>query len=293
MATWRQLPALRTLHVFEAAARHLNYTKAADELHLTHGAVSHQMRALEENLGVPLFERTGRQTRLTEAGRQLAEGVRAASDALALVVDRVRERKAGDSLTLSVLPSFAAAWLVGRLGAFLERYPQIQLNLKTTPLLANFRSDGVDAAIRYGVGPWPDTLCEKLRDDELFPVLSPHFRGGRLPRAPADLLSLPLLHVGAHPWADWFEAAGLEAPPPRGPYFDDSELSLQAAMRGQGIALGRASLASSRLRDGTLVAPFDLRIPSPLAYFLVYPPASAKKPAFRAFREWVLAEIER
>jgi LysR family glycine cleavage system transcriptional activator len=293
MSTWRHLPALRTLHVFEVAARHLNYTRAAAELHLTHGAVSHQIHTLEEALGLRLFERIGRQTKLTEAGRQLAEGVRAAVDQLAVVIARVREQQSGDHLTISVLPSFAAAWLVGRLGAFLEQHPSVQLNLRSSTALADFRTDGVDAAIRYGQGPWPDTVAEKLRDDELFPVMSPRFRRGKLPTTPAELAKVPLLHVGAHSWEAWFEAAGVPPPARRGHYFDDSELALQAAMRGQGAVMGRASLVSSRLRDGTLVAPFALRVPSPFAYFLVYPPRTAGKPSFRLFREWLLAEIER
>ncbi len=293
MSNWQAIPPLRTLRVFEVAARHLNYTKAGAELHLTHGAVSHQIHALEDSLGTRLFERVGRGMRLTEAGHQLAQGVRETVDALAEVIGRMRERESGDGLTLSVLPSFAAAWLVGRLGSFLDANPAIQLNLRSTTVLANFRNDGVDAAIRYGKGPWPDAVNEKLRDDELFPVMSPNFRHGRLPRTLAELAKAPLLHVGAHPWAPWFAAAGHPVAEPRGSYFDDSELALQAAMRGQGIVLGRASLVSTRLRDGSLVAPFELRIPSPYAYYLVYPESSNAKPAFRRFREWLLAEIAR
>jgi LysR family glycine cleavage system transcriptional activator len=181
MATSKHLPSLRALRVFEAAARHLNYTRAAAELNLTHGAISHQMRGLEAAMGLRLFERTGRQTRLTEAGSELARGVREAMDTLAALIERVRERESGDALTVSVLPSFAAAWLVGRLGPFLEANPEVQLNLRSTTGLANFRNDGVDAAIRFGMGPWPDTVAEKLRDDEVFPVVSPRFRRGRLP----------------------------------------------------------------------------------------------------------------
>jgi LysR family glycine cleavage system transcriptional activator len=293
MSTWQDLPALRTLRVFEVAARHLNYTRAGAELHLTHGAVSHQIHALEESLGTRLFERVGRGMRLTEAGHQLALGVRETVDALAAVIGRVRERESGDGLTISVLPSFASAWLVGRLGSFLDQNPAIQLNLRSTTVLANFRNDRIDAAIRYGKGPWPDTITEKLRDDELFPVMSPGFRRGRLPRTPAELAKAPLLHVGAHPWSQWFAAAGAPAPEQRGSYFDDSELALQSAMQGHGVVLGRASLVSARLREGSLVAPFALRIPSPFAYFLVYPASSAAKPAFQRFREWLLAEIAR
>ena len=152
MNPWHRLPPLRSFRVLEAAARHQNYTRAADELHLTHSAVSHQIHALEASLGVRLFERSGRQMRATESGRQLAHDVRATLDALAAAVERVRGGDAANSLTVSVLPSFAAAWLVTRLGGFLEAHPQIELRLESTTALADFRNDGVDVAIRYGSG---------------------------------------------------------------------------------------------------------------------------------------------
>jgi LysR family glycine cleavage system transcriptional activator len=292
MSPWPHLPALRTLRAFEAAARHLNYTHAAAELHQTHGAISHQMRALEADLGVPLFERTGKQTRLTDAGQQLALGVRAALDALAAVVGRVREGDNGRKLTVSVLPSFAAAWLIKRLGEFMERHPQIELNLRSTTALADFRSDGVDVAIRYSRGPWPDLVNERLMGDELFPVLSPDFRQGPWPQTPADLLKLPLLRVRGHPWAPWFRAVGIEAAEPTtGASFDDSELVLQAVMQGQGVALARSSLAGSRVKAGTLIAPFATRVVSPSSYFLVYPQATAQKVGFKLFRAWLLEEL--
>lgn len=292
MSPWPHLPALRTLRAFEAAARHLNYTRAAEELHQTHGAISHQMRALEADLGVRLFERNGRQTRLTDQGQQLALGVRIALDALAAVVSRVRERDTGNALTVSVLPSFAAAWLIKRIGSFVENHPRIELNLRSTTALADFRGDGVDVAIRYGRGPWPEAINERLMGDDLFPVMSPDFRGGQLPQTPADLLELPLLRIRGHPWRPWFLAAGIDAAEPTGgPTYDDSELALQAVMQGLGVVLGRSSLASSRLQSGTLVAPFPQRIQSPSSYFLVYPETSLQKSAFRAFREWLLQEI--
>jgi LysR family glycine cleavage system transcriptional activator len=298
MRAWQHLPSLRTLRIFESAARHLNWTRAAAELHLTHGAVSLQIRALEEELGLKLFEREGKRTWLTDAGQQLAAGVRDAMDQLAAVVTRVRERSAGHVLTLSVLPSFAAAWLVGRLGGFMARHPEIELNLQSTSALADFRNDGVDVAIRWGNGPWPGLRCDKLLDDELFPVMSPKLLD-RVPvdlAEPAQLLDLPLVRikqsVRLNDWVRWFAAAGVQTSEPRrGPVFDDTELALRAAAQGAGVVLARSSLVAQRLASGELVAPFTVRVPAFHAYFLVCPETHAEKASVQRFRAWLFEEI--
>ncbi len=292
MNPWHRLPPLRSFRVLEAAARHQNYTRAADELHLTHSAVSHQIHALEETLGVRLFERSGRQMRATESGRQLAQDVRATLDALAGAVERVRGADSANSITVSVLPSFAAAWLVARLGGFLERHPQVELRLESTTALADFRNDGVDVAIRYGNGNYEDLESVKLFDDEVFPTMSPKLRRSARIRVPADLARVPLLRIRNQPWAPWFTAAGMnQAEPRRGPVFNDSELALQAAIQGQGAVLARGSLAAAKLRAGVLVAPFKQRIASPQTCYLVYPPQHARKPSVQLFRDWLLEEL--
>jgi len=292
MNPWHRLPPLRSFRVLEAAARHQNYTRAADELHLTHSAVSHQIHALEETLGVRLFERAGRQMRATESGRQLAQDVRATLDALAAAVERVRGADSANSITVSVLPSFAAAWLVARLGGFLERHPQVELRLESTTALADFRNDGVDVAIRYGNGNYEDLESVKLFDDEVFPTMSPKLRRSARIRVPADLARVPLLRIRNQPWAPWFTAAGMnQAEPRRGPVFNDSELALQAAIQGQGAVLARGSLAAAKLRAGVLVAPFKQRIASPQTCYLVYPPQHARKPSVQLFRDWLLEEL--
>lgn len=290
MTVPRRLPPLRSLRVFEAAARHENYTRAAAELHLTHGAVSHQVQLLQDDLGVQLFERRGRQMQLTENGRQLARDVRVALDDLGAAVQRVRERGAGHVLTVSVLPSFASAWLVERLGDFLGRNPDIEFNLQSSRGLADFGADGVDLAIRYGEGPWPGLACEKILDDDIFPVCSPRFRDGDLPRDVHALLGVPLLRLKSREWEHWFSALGVEAPL-RGPVFDDTELALQAAIRGQGVALARSSLVADKLRAGTLVEPFVQRLPARSAYHLVHPATATMRPAMQRFRAWLLAQI--
>ncbi len=292
MNPWHRLPPLRSLRVLEAAVRHQNYTRAADELSLTHSAVSHQIHALEATLGMPLLQRAGRQMRATDAGRQLAQDVRAALDQLAAALERLRGQDSANSLTVSVLPSFAAAWLVARLGGFLERHPGIELRLESTPAVTDFRSDGVDVAIRYGTGSYEGLVSEKLFDDELFPTLSPALARRVRLRNPSDLARVPLLRIRQQPWAPWFAAAGVNlAEPRRGPVFNDSELALQAAIQGQGAVLARGSLAALKLRAGTLIAPFAQRVPSPATCHLVYPPQHAGKPALLLFRDWLHEEL--
>jgi len=292
MNPWHRLPPLRSLRVLEAAVRHENYTKAAGELNLTHSAVSHQIHALEENLGTRLLERAGRQMRATDLGRQLALDVRATLDTLAAAVERIRGNDSSNAITISCLPSFASAWLVLKIGRFLDRYPNIDLRLESSTSLADFRNDGVDIAIRFGTGNYDGLVSEKLFDDEVFPTMSPKLRRSSRVRVPADLARVPLLRIRSQPWTPWLEAAGVNIPEPRrGPVFNDSELALQAAIQGQGAVLARGSLAVQRLRNGTLVAPFKQRIPSLQTCYLVYPKHHVSRPAVKLFREWLLEEL--
>ncbi len=292
MNPWHRLPPLRSLRVLEAAVRHENYTRAATELNLTHSAVSHQIHALEESLGTRLLERAGRQMRATDLGRQLALDVRATLDSLAAAVERIRGSDSSNAITISCLPSFASAWLVVKIGDFLDRYPNIDLRLESSVSLADFRNDGVDIAIRFGTGNYDGLISEKLFDDEVFPTMSPKLRRSARVRTPADLARIPLLRIRMQPWTPWLEAAGVNLPEPRrGPVFNDSELALQAAIQGQGAVLARGSLAVQRLRNGTLVAPFKQRIPSLQTCYLVYPKHHASRPAVKLFREWLLEAL--
>lgn len=292
MNPWHRLPPLRSLRVLEAAVRHENYTKAAGELNLTHSAVSHQIHALEENLGTRLLERAGRQMRATDLGRQLALDVRGTLDTLAAAVERIRGNDSSNAITISCLPSFASAWLVLKIGRFLDHYPNIDLRLESSTSLADFRNDGVDIAIRFGTGNYDGLVSEKLFDDEVFPTMSPKLRRSARVRVPADLARVPLLRIRSQPWTPWLEAAGVNIPEPRrGPVFNDSELALQAAIQGQGAVLARGSLAVQRLRNNTLVAPFKQRIPSLQTCYLVYPKHHLARPAVKLFREWLLEEL--
>src|SRR5947209_9618917 len=206
----RILPPLETFRFFEAAARHLNFTHAAEEMHVTHGAVSQRIKRLEEDLGTPLFRRTGRSMLLTDEGRRLLERVRAAIGEITEGVEAIRSSNRDRILTVSMVPGFATYWLLPRLAEFIERHPDIEVNIRPTLSLTDFTRDEVDMAVRLGPGAWPWLISIKLYDEELVPVCSPAFRRRRLPRAPGDLLKMPLLHDERQPWSIWFKAVGLD-----------------------------------------------------------------------------------
>src|SRR5258706_4244834 len=205
----RALPPLETFRFFEAAARHLNFTRAAEEMHVTHGAVSQRIKRLEEHLGKSLFRRTGRGAQLTDEGRLLLERVRTAIGEIADGVEAIRSGSRDRILTISTTPGFAAYWMMPRLAEFIERHPDIEVNIRPTMSLTDFTRDEVDMAVRFGPGAWPGLTSLKLYDEKLVPVCSPAFRDGRLPRAPADLLKWPLLHDERQPWSIWFKAVRL------------------------------------------------------------------------------------
>jgi len=283
---------MQALRALEAAARMQSLTKAAQALHLTHGAISHQIKALEADLGVRLVERAGRGIRLTDEGERFASRVRIALAELTEAMREMSERSNPRQLRVSVLPSFAARWLLPRMGRFLAAHPDIDLDVRASMALADFRRDDVDIAIRHGSGEWPGVIAEHLLDDEYFPVCSPQLARGRLPARPEELAQHTLLRSEGEFWKPWFEVAGLPWPEPtRGPMFNDSAHMLQAAAEGQGVALARTSLLGNDLQNGTLVRLFDVTLPSAKKHFLVYPPRLANSPKLVVFRQWMLDEI--
>jgi LysR family transcriptional regulator, glycine cleavage system transcriptional activator len=289
----RRLPPLSTLRPFEAAARLESFSRAAEELHLTHGAVSHQVRALEEHLGAPLFARHGKRVTLTGAGRAFAERVRGALDDLAQAAEALRARR-DDRLTVSVLPSFASRWLMPRLIRFMDANPGIDVNVIATTTLADFRADEVDVAVRFGGGPWPPMVCEHFLDDEYFPVGAAKAGRARLPKTPREMLKLGIIREDRDYWRAWFEKAGVpieEARAARGPTFNDSTYALQAAARGEGIALARRSIVYEDLERGTLRQLFDITVPSRERYWFVSPKETASTRKVKLFREWVRSEL--
>lgn len=289
----RRLPPLSALRPFEAAARLESFTKAAQELHITHGAVSHQVRALEENLGTPLFTRHGKRVTLTAAGRVFGERVRAALQEIAQAADALRARR-DDRLTVSVLPSFASRWLMPRLIRFMDAHAKIEVNVIASTALADFTNDGVDVAIRFGNGPWSPHVCEEFLEDEYFPVASPGKNRGKVPKTPRDLLRMGIIREDRDYWSAWFEAAGIsmeEAVAARGPTFNDSTYALQSAARGEGIALARRSIVAEDLERGTLKRLFAIAVPSHERYWFVSPKETADTFKVKAFRAWVKKEL--
>ena len=284
-----RLPPLTTLRAFEAAARLGSFSRAAEEISVTHSAVSHQVRALEHALGTALFQRNGRRVSLTEAGKHLANRVGAALRDIADAAQFVRRRDRGRVLTVTTLPSFAARWLMPRLGRFMEQHPEIDVNLHTSIALVDFERDEVDIAIRFGNGNWPGLEAVKFMDDEMFPVASPTFNRGRLPARPADLGKFRLMRSDDEFWAPWFAAAGVKIPEPQSPVFSDSSLLLQAAIDGSGIALARRSIAEDDLRAKRLVRLFDIAAPAHGANYLVWPKGKLS-PNGALLRDWLLKE---
>lgn len=290
----RRLPPLSALRPFEAGARLESFSRAAEELSLTHGAVSHQVRALEEHVGSPLFARHGKRVALTPAGRAFAERIRGALDEIAQAADQLRSRR-DDRLTVSVLPSFASRWLMPRLIRFMDAHPKVEVNVIASTALANFRDDEIDVAIRFGVGPYPPHECEIFLEDEYFPVASPALDPKKL-KAPRDLLAMRIIREDRDYWKQWFDAVGVpieEARAARGPLFNDSTYALQAAARGEGIALARRSIVREDLERGTLKRLFDVTVASRERYWFVSPKETADTPKVKAFRKWVKDELAR
>ena len=293
-----RLPSLNGLRAFEAAARHLSFTRAASELNVTQTAISHQIRRLEQELGVRLFVRQNRALELTAEARDYLPGIRAAFNDLRLATDRLLRRGNDNVLTVSTLASFAAKWLLPRLSSFQDSHPGIDVRITTSTGLVDFRDGNVDAAIRYGRGHWPGVRSDWLMADEVFPVCSPALLSGKRPlRRPEDLRDHVLLHTsntGSDDWRQWLTAAGL--PPDisqqRGLTFDMIFMTVQAAIDGVGVAMGRTTYVKDDIAKGRLVVPFTFALPADAGFYLVSPDGKADSPALAAFRGWLTASTE-
>jgi LysR family transcriptional regulator, glycine cleavage system transcriptional activator len=292
----RQLPPLTTVRSFEAAARLLSFSKAADELHVTHGAVSRAVRHLEDHVGVKLFKRSVRAVNLTPTGASYARSVRDALDRLAAATAVIMDQHSTGVLNISTLDSFAAKWLIPRLFRFRQAHGDIEVRLSTSVKLADFVNDGIDIAIRYGSGRYPGVKAELLMREEVFPVCSPMLLKGAYPlKSAADLKHHTLIHDAFEiDWAMWLKTAGVEGVDPyRGPRFESSDHAVQAAVQGEGVVLGRSALVADDLRAGRLVRPFSMSLPADLAYYVAYPAQTAQRPKVQAFRDWLVEEVTR
>jgi len=289
----RRLPPLNAVRAFDAAARHLSFTRAAEELNVTQAAVSHQIKGLEDWLGLPLFRRANRALELTDAGAAYLPGVRGAMELLMEATERLTRSETSPTLTVSTLPSFASKWLLPRLTRFQVEHPEIDVLLQTSEEVVDFTRRDVDLAIRLGTGRWPDLRVERLMTEDLFPVCGPTLPTSSRPlNVPEDLRHHTLLHddyeIG---WEQWCRAAGVEGiDVRRGPRFDNSALMIQAAIAGQGVCLARAVLAADDLAAGRLIRVFATRIPGDSAYYVCAPPHHFRRPKVRAFRDWLFVE---
>ena len=288
----RRLPPLNGLKAFEAAARSESFTRAAEELNVTQGAVSHQVKALEDTLGLKLFHRERQRLILTEAGRDYLTVIRDALDRISVGTERLLQRQESGVLTVSTSPDFAAKWLVNRLSHFAEKFPDVDLRVSATTHYADFARDDVDVAIRHGNGDWPGLDVERLYSERLFPVCSPKLATGRNRITKAgDLLKFPLLRLqDAKNWTRLFEAAGVKAAVGPGPVLNRASMLIDAAIDGQGIALARTALAAWDLINGRLVRPVDISLRVAHTYWIVSPKAVSNIPKIVTFRNWVLAE---
>lgn len=290
----RRLPSLNGLKAFEAAARHESFTRAAEELCVTQGAVSHQVKALEAQLGLKLFNRERQRLAITEAGRNYLEVVRDALDRIAAGTERLLQRQSAGVLTVSTSPNFAAKWLVHRLARFAEAHPGVDLRITASLHHIDFAREDIDIAVRHGDGYWPGLHLTRLCAEELLIVCSPKLLSGKNAlRKPADLGRHTLLHTNdRNDWASWLEAAGVNGVDVhRGPIFSQASMAIDAAVDGQGVALARSALAGWDLIGGRLLRPFELALPVPYAYWIVCPKATANQAKIVTFRDWMLSEV--
>jgi LysR family glycine cleavage system transcriptional activator len=291
----RRLPPLSAVRVFEAAARHENFTAAADELGMTQAAVSYQIKLLEERLGAPLFRREKRRVVLTDAGRRAAPQITRAFDAMDGAFGAIRAEDEA-VLTISTTNTFANAFLAWRLGGFQVAHPEMAVRLLTSDSMSDFVTDELDVAIRSGLGPWQGLEAELLLPIDFTPMCSPGFLERYGPFTPCDLLNVPQISPHDPWWPFWLREAGVDVPsgPPRpGVRLDSQAHEGNAAMAGQGIAMLTPFFWRNDLAEGKLVQPFDQVSTRGFAYWLAYPETRRNVPKIKRFREWMIEEMGR
>ena len=282
---------MQTLRAFEAAARLQSYTAAAEELGVTHGAISHRIRALERRVGMTLFHRTGRTMAPAREAVTLLAQIREALAALQRAIPD-RSRSTPGRLVISVHPSLATRWLIPRLGQFLLGHSDMAVEVRSTADLGAFLTHGIDVSIRYGAGDWPDATSERLAGEILFPVCAPSYRDEHRLMKPADLARCTLLRHAWQPWSPWLRAARLRIKEPTGKLtLSDSGLVLDAAIAGQGVALTRSLFAMDDLKAGRLIRPFALAVPDSYGYYVTWHAGAPLNREGQAFRDWLRSEL--
>ncbi len=294
-----RLPPANSLVVFEAAARHLNFTRAAGELSVTQAAVSRQIHGLEDHLGVPLFHRLHRGLQLTRDGQRLQKAVTMGLEHIANTAADIRRVRGEAEVTVSTSVSFASYWLMSRVAKFRAAHPEVELRLVASAPVSDLTVAGIDLAVRYGSGRWSGVKAIHLLDNEVFPVCAPSYLESRPAlEEPADLLRETLLHLAEFDrnwvtWEAWMRSFGVEEPPAtRGLEFDNYLVLIQAALDGQGVALGGARLAEGLLTRGLLVRPIEATLRSDKAFYLLIPAEVPLGPPAALFRDWILREAK-
>ena len=294
-----RLPSLNALRAFEAVARRLSFARAAEELFVTKAAVAQQIRLLEEEIGAPLVERSGRGLRLTEAGAAGAAGLAEGFAALGRAARAMREAKGRRFLVINASASFAATWLVGRIGKFKSRHPDIDVLVDADPREDSMERGGADAMIRWGAGSFPGLAVTRLFQENVFPVCAKRLVEADPPlTTPRDLARHNLLHLEWNPsfptwpsWSDWLTAAGAgDVDSTRGVFFSQMSMAIGAAARGQGVALASLAIAADDLASGRLVAPFATTVQTPFGYYFLSRPETAETSRIRALRDFLVEE---
>jgi len=288
-----KLPSLNALRAFVVAGRRLNLAAAARELYVTASALSHQIRGLEESLGVSLFARKRQGLELTDAGRQLLPGLTEAFDRIGDTLASLQPARESNTLTVSMLSTFAMRWFIPRLSHFQQLHPEIEVRISTSVELVDFGREDVDCAIRSGRGQWPGTVSVRLFAEQLTPVCSPKLLQNRPIRTPADLADQTLLHAKLRPddWRVWLHAVGAgNLKPAHEQTFETRNFAIQAAIDGVGVAIIDPSLVTDELQTGRLAQPFRQTLPGDNAYYLVMPANRPESARLQAFRQWLLAE---
>jgi len=286
-----RLPSIQTLRAFEAAARHESYSAAAAELGLTHGAISHRIRELEANLGVTLFRRVGTKMVPTRPAVTLLAQVREALNLLRRALPSPVRKQTG-LLVISIHPSLATHWLVRRVGSFLRTVPGISMEIRSTADLGEFLGQGVDLAIRYGAGNWPNTGAERISGEVLFPVCTPEYRDAHRIRTPSDLRRCTLLRHAWQPWLPWLKAANLKmGEPTTGLMLSDTGILIEAAAAGEGVALVRSLFVLDDLKSGRLVRLFDIAVEDSYAYYATWHLGTPRSPLAEEFLSWLRSEL--
>ena len=293
-------PPLNSLRAFEAAARHLSFQNAAEELSVTPGAISQQIKKLEDILQTPLFHRDSRAVTLTEAGRVLRPDLSRGFESLDDAVQQLKQSAEHQHITVSMTPSFAAKWLVPRLEKWTAQQPNVDVRISASLGLANFGPDGVDLGVRFGSGNYDGLTSALLLKESFVVVCSPIFiDGSKQIKTPEDLHDHTLIHVSGPQgtpgtdWQEWLKSAGVDGiDTSRGLVFDDTAVAILAAIGGQGVLLSRRALVEDDIAAGRLALPFDLDLPLEFAWRIVAPEGKLKRPEVSAFRDWLLSEAQ-